>query len=75
MRGAALWDIPMKEVVIPHTHAAGQDGKEVPLYVRMPRGAGKDGKKVPVLLLMTGLDGHRPDNSEVCWSMAGRRLK
>jgi len=65
MRGAALWDIPLKEVVIPHTHAAGEDGKEIPLYVRMPRGAGKGGKKVPVLLLMTGLDGHRPDNSEV----------
>jgi len=49
----------LKDVTIPHTHAAGEDGKEIPLYVRIPRGAKAD-KPVPVLLLMTGLDGHRP---------------
>lgn len=62
LRGASLWDAPLKEVVIPHTAAEGEDGKEIPLYLRLPPGTGKD-KKVPVVLLITGLDGHRPDNS------------
>ncbi|KAF2396094.1 alpha/beta-hydrolase [Trichodelitschia bisporula] len=60
LRGASLWDVPVEEVVIPHTHAAGSDGKEIPLYVRTPKGA----VNAPVILLITGLDGHRPDNTE-----------
>lgn len=56
MRGASLWDVPMKEVIIPHTHAEGEDVKEIPLYVRIPPAA-KKGNKVPVMLLMTGMDG------------------
>jgi hypothetical protein len=54
----------MKDVTIEHKFAEGEDGKEIPMYVRIPRGAKAD-KKVPVLLLISGLDGHRPDNSEV----------
>ncbi|KEF51017.1 uncharacterized protein A1O9_12943 [Exophiala aquamarina CBS 119918] len=62
LRGASLWDAPLKEVIIPHTAAEGEDGKEIPLYLRLPSGTSKD-KKAPVVLLITGLDGHRPDNS------------
>ena len=64
LRGASLWDAPLKEVIIPHTAAEGEDGKDIPLYVRLPAVASKD-KRVPVVLLITGLDGHRPDNSAV----------
>lgn len=64
LRGASLWDTPLKQVVIPHTAAAGEDGKEIPLFVRIPRGASET-KKCPVVLLLTGLDGHRPDNTGV----------
>ena len=64
LRGAALWDEPMTEVVIPHSHAANGDGKEIPLYVRIPKTV-KEGEKCPVVLLLTGLDGHRPDNTGV----------
>ncbi|KAJ4580326.1 hypothetical protein HRR83_003274 [Exophiala dermatitidis] len=34
LRGASLWDAPIKEIVIPHTSAEGDDGKEIPLYTR-----------------------------------------
>ncbi|OCT54442.1 pigment biosynthesis protein Ayg1 [Cladophialophora carrionii] len=63
LRGASLWDAPMKEVKIPHTAAEGADGKEISLFVRLPKGASSE-RKCPVVLLITGLDGHRPDNSE-----------
>jgi hypothetical protein len=66
LRGAALWEEPMREVVIPHKHAKNGDGKEIPLYVRLPKGVKKgEGKKCSVVLLLTGLDGHRPDNTGV----------
>jgi len=56
--------------MIPHTHAAGDDGAEIPVYVRTPRGAKKEAP-VPVVLLITGLDGHRPDNAGVGIPLAG----
>jgi len=62
LRGASLWGTPLKEVVIPHTAGDGQDGKEIPLFVRVPNGASAVAK-CPVVLLLTGLDGHRPDNT------------
>ena len=66
LRGAELWDEPIREVIIPHTHAANDDGKEIPLFVRLPKGIkGGGAKKCPVVLLLTGLDGHRPDNTGV----------
>ena len=65
LKGAALWAEPMKEIKIPHKAGTDADeGKEIPLLVRLPKGAKEGGgKKVPVVLLITGLDGHRPDNS------------
>ncbi|KAF2679751.1 pigment biosynthesis protein Ayg1 [Lentithecium fluviatile CBS 122367] len=59
LRGAKLWDIPITETVIAHKHAANGDGAQIPLYIRKPAGTGP----FPVLLI-TGLDGHRPDNTE-----------
>lgn len=67
LRGAALWETPLKQVVIPHTAAAGGDGAEIPIFVRVPKGASST-NKCPVVLLMTGLDGHRPDNSGVSYA-------
>jgi hypothetical protein len=67
LQAAGLWDEPLKEVMIQHMHAAEGDGTEIPLYMRLPKtvGGGSGGKKVPVVLLLTGLDGHRPDNTGV----------
>ncbi|KAK1916565.1 hypothetical protein P3342_012189 [Pyrenophora teres f. teres] len=59
-RGAQLWDLPIEEVVVPHSHASNSDGPEIPLYIRKPPGNGP----FPTVLLITGLDGHRPDNTE-----------
>lgn len=62
LKAAKLFDCPIEDVVIPHTAAEEKDGKDVPLYVRLPKGASKD-KPCPAILLMCGLDGHRPDNT------------
>lgn len=60
LRGAALWDVPITETIIPHTHASNGDDASIPLYIRRPPGPGPH----PTVLLITGLDGHRPDNTE-----------
>lgn len=60
LRGTALWDVPVTEIVIKHKYAANSDGEEIPLYIRKPDGPGP----FPIVLLITGLDGHRPDNTE-----------
>lgn len=60
MQGTKLWDVPITEVIIPHVNAANHDGDSLPLYIRHPKGDGP----FPTILLITGLDGHRPDNTE-----------
>lgn len=63
LKAASLWNPVITEVVIPHKHRAGRDGASIPLYIRLPEEASM-GQRVPVVLLMTGLDGYRPDNSQ-----------
>ncbi|KAF1359325.1 alpha/beta-hydrolase [Lizonia empirigonia] len=60
MQSTQLWDVPLTEEIIPHTHASNGDGDKIPLYIRHPKGPGT----FPTILLITGLDGHRPDNTE-----------
>ncbi|KAF2242326.1 alpha/beta-hydrolase [Trematosphaeria pertusa] len=60
LRGTKLWDVPIEEHIIPHAHAANNDGPQIPVYLRKPPGPGP----FPTILLITGLDGHRPDNTE-----------
>ncbi|KAF6840706.1 pigment biosynthesis protein ayg1 [Colletotrichum plurivorum] len=62
MKAARSWDCPITEVSIQHAHAKGDDRKSIPAYVRAPNGAGMDNPS-PVVVLMTGLDGYRPDNT------------
>ncbi|KAK6436831.1 hypothetical protein LTR95_006973 [Oleoguttula sp. CCFEE 5521] len=63
MKASALFEIPIEDISIPHTAGiASDEGKEVPLYVRLPKGASKS-SPAPAILLMCGLDGHRPDNT------------
>ena len=62
IKAASLFDCPIKDTVIPHTARNEKDDKEVPLYVRLPKGASKS-NPCPAILLMCGLDGHRPDNT------------
>lgn len=63
MKAAKLFDCPIEDIEIPHAAATEKDeGDKVPLYVRLPQGASKE-KPVPAVLLLCGLDGHRPDNT------------
>ena len=70
MKAATKWDCPVEEVTIEHTSAEGHDQREIPLYVRYPANA--QGLKVPVVLLLTGLDGYRPDNTGRCDEFTSR---
>ena len=63
MMASAHWAEPVREVTIQHEHRSGADGDSIPAYVRLPTTGSKD-KPVPTILLITGLDGHRPDNTE-----------
>lgn len=63
LKAASVWKPVLKEETIPHTHASGRDGARIPIYVRLPEEASA-ASPVPVVLLMTGLDGYRPDNSQ-----------
>jgi pimeloyl-ACP methyl ester carboxylesterase len=63
MKAAALFEVPIKDIHIPHTAGTPNDeGKEIPLYVRNPPHASKS-NPCPSVILLCGLDGHRPDNT------------
>ncbi|KAI1432509.1 Alpha/Beta hydrolase protein [Xylaria sp. CBS 124048] len=62
LKASRFWHHPVTEVEIPHVHADGLDRKVLPAYVRVP----KDQTNCPVVLLLTGLDGYRPDNTGRC---------
>jgi dienelactone hydrolase len=66
MRAATKWSEPVEEIMIPHTAAKGADRDTIPAYVRIPKTAvdADPKQKVPAVLLLTGLDGYRPDNTE-----------
>jgi hypothetical protein len=63
MKGAALWTPPIKEETLCHSYSSGNDSQHVPIYVRIPETAWPE-SPVSVVLLMTGLDGYRPDNTQ-----------
>ncbi|KAB8229403.1 heptaketide hydrolyase ayg1 [Aspergillus alliaceus] len=63
LKSASQWNPPIKEVTIPHTHRSGNDGPQIPIYIRWPSNARPEAP-VPVIFIMTGLDGYRPDNSQ-----------
>ncbi|KAJ2906013.1 hypothetical protein MKZ38_003496 [Zalerion maritima] len=66
MKAAGEWKEPVEEVDVPHVFAGDGDRDKIPIYVRVPAGLGTEKKKCPVVILMTGLDGYRPDNTARC---------
>lgn len=62
LKATSFWEAPIREVIMSHAYAAGGDSKEVPIYVRLPPGA-TPLTPCPAILLITGLDGHCPDNT------------
>ncbi|KAL8383717.1 hypothetical protein RB595_010767 [Gaeumannomyces hyphopodioides] len=65
-RCGMMWDEPLQEVLVPHTRRAGADRAAIPIYVRVPRWTAAGGQACPAVILMTGLDGYRPDNTVRC---------
>jgi esterase/lipase len=66
-KASSKWDAPMYEVMIPHTSSKGADRQAIPVYWRLPsvENEGTASREpVPAILLMTGLDGYRPDNTQ-----------
>ncbi|KAL7621724.1 hypothetical protein AAE478_009051 [Parahypoxylon ruwenzoriense] len=75
MKAAGSWPEPVVEVQIPHAYAKGRDRDTVPAYVRAPSPStnGEKGEqKFPVVILLTGLDGYRPDNTARCNAFLAR---
>ncbi|KAM0325104.1 hypothetical protein ACHAQA_007643 [Verticillium albo-atrum] len=66
IKAASTWECPVQEVDIPHISAEDRDRKDIPVYVRVPDDTVIDGEQCPVVILMTGLDGYRTDNTERC---------
>jgi len=66
LRAGRAWDLPVQEVLVPHVRRGGSDGDVLPVYVRVPRETAEQGRACPVVLLLTGLDGYRPDNTQRC---------
>jgi len=64
MRAATKWEQPVKQVMIPHTATKGADRNSIPVYIRHPKCANRGRGKIPIVLLITGLDGYRPDNTQ-----------
>lgn len=67
LRAGRLFSAPVEEVFVPHAFASGRDRDTIPVYVRVPGGG-----KCPVVILLTGLDGYRPDNTVRCDEFLGR---
>lgn len=65
-RCGRVWDEPLQEVRVPHTRRCRTDRSVIPVYVRVPRRTSAAGEPCPAVILMTGLDGYRPDNTVRC---------
>ena len=57
------WTDPVVEELIPHSCTAGDDKPTIPVSVRVPATATPQ-NPVPTIILITGLDGYRPDNTQ-----------
>ncbi|KAK3371979.1 Alpha/Beta hydrolase protein [Podospora didyma] len=73
-KAARTWAVPLEEIDVPHAHAMGNDRSHIPTYVRAPppQKNGKNWRGCPAVILMTGLDGYRPDNTVRCEEFLAR---
>ncbi|RDA91807.1 hypothetical protein CP533_2834 [Ophiocordyceps camponoti-saundersi (nom. inval.)] len=70
LRGFSLRPHPIREVDVPHPHAAPGEPESFPVYYLAPETEKK--KPVPCLVILCGLDGYRTELS--VWMEAWRRL-
>ncbi|KAL1842807.1 hypothetical protein VTJ49DRAFT_4136 [Mycothermus thermophilus] len=71
LKAGQVWEgAKLEEYCVPHRwRKEGDRDGGIWVYVRVPvaeKDGGETGKKVPVVILMTGLDGYRPDNTVRC---------
>ena len=72
LKAATAWAEPVEEILVPHVYGVeGERGESIPVYVRRPESA-INGVPVPTVILMTGLDGYRPDNTQRTWEFISR---
>lgn len=71
LKATANWVDPLTEELIPHTFRTEEEGEHIPVYVRVPVTASA-AKPVPTMLLITGLDGYRPDNTQRSYEFVSR---
>ncbi|KAI1803949.1 alpha/beta-hydrolase [Daldinia bambusicola] len=72
-KAGSLWSpSPLSEVLIPHAFAKGRDRDGIPAYVRVPPSPSNGASKHPAVILFTGLDGYRPDNTARCEEFLAR---
>ncbi|RDW81927.1 alpha hydrolase-14 [Coleophoma cylindrospora] len=71
LKAGSKWDCPVRAVDVPHTERQGADRETIPVYVRLPKSA-ESGSKCPAVVLFTGLDGYRPDNTQRCEEFLSR---
>lgn len=62
MKAASTWKHPVEEVMVPHEYFYRGEGHEIPVYVRTP----SPEERLGTVILFTGLDGYRPDNTARC---------
>ncbi|KAF2257697.1 alpha/beta-hydrolase [Lojkania enalia] len=60
LKGFSLRPHPVREVMVPHTHAVKGEGDVIPVYYMIPDGANKT-SPVPLVIIFTGLDGYRTE--------------
>ncbi|KAK4133471.1 alpha/beta-hydrolase [Trichocladium antarcticum] len=65
-RAGRGWPCPLEEALEEEEEEEEEGGGGMPVYVRVPRARVDGPEKVPVVVLMTGLDGYRPDNTGRC---------
>ncbi|KAL2837244.1 Alpha/Beta hydrolase protein [Aspergillus pseudoustus] len=63
LAATSFWTPRIQEHSIPYTHRTSNEASHIPIYVRIPERATAD-RVIPCVLIMTGLDGYRPDNSQ-----------
>ncbi|KAL4899004.1 hypothetical protein BDW74DRAFT_171839 [Aspergillus multicolor] len=71
LKATSFWRPALKEIMVDFVHQAGNEGSHIPVYLRIPDEA-TDVRPVPCVLIMTGLDGYRPDNSQRIYEIISR---
>lgn len=71
MAATRNWVDPLTEELVPHVFKTEEEGDTIPVYVRTPVTASSK-NPVPTMLLITGLDGYRCDNTQRTYEFISR---